>query len=180
MGVSGESPYDWLSLYYWGHCEKDFIVCTYFLPLSGGIRRIRVEDCAFTRGANSIFIKSREDRAGYIEEITGKNLDCRATTFLVIDLLDKGIKDEEPVTGIAGWTAARRIVFSKVKVNVQTLLDAHLLSADKPLDGLSISDVTGTWMGGNKRLISPKSVNSTRTATPNMINDLRSMPGCGF
>ncbi|MGA3181131.1 MAG: glycoside hydrolase family 28 protein [Verrucomicrobiota bacterium] len=111
--------------------------------LSGGIRRIRVEDCAFTRGANSIFIKSREDRAGYIEEITGKNLDCRATTFLVIDLLDKGIKDEEPVTGLAGWTPARRISFSNIKVNVTTLLDAHLVSPDKPLDGLSISNVTG-------------------------------------
>jgi polygalacturonase len=111
--------------------------------LSGGIRNVVMEDCVFTSGANSIFIKSREDRAGFVEDITGRNLDCRATTFLVIDLLDKGIKDEEPVTGIAGWTPARRINFSKVKVNVQTLLDAHLVSPEKPLDGLSISDVTG-------------------------------------
>jgi hypothetical protein len=112
--------------------------------LSGGIRRVVIEDCVFTSGANSIFIKSREDRGGFVEDITGRNLDCRATTFLVIDLLDKGIKDEEPVTGIAGWTAACRIVFSKIKVNVQTLLDAHLVSPEKPLDALSISDVTGT------------------------------------
>jgi polygalacturonase len=112
--------------------------------LSGGIRRVQVEDCVFTRGANSIYIKSRTDRAGYIEDITGKNLDCRARTFVVIDLLGKGIKDEEPVEGVAGLTAANRITFSKIKVNVPVLLDARLLSPDKPLDGLTMSDVTGT------------------------------------
>jgi polygalacturonase len=111
--------------------------------LSGGIRNVRVEDCIFTRGANSIFIKSREDRAGYIENITGQNLDCRATTFLVIDLMDKGIKDEEPVTGLAGWTPAKQIAFSNVKVNVTTLLDEHLVSPQKPLDGLTVTDVVG-------------------------------------
>jgi polygalacturonase len=111
--------------------------------LSGGIRNVVMEDCVFTSGANSIFIKSREDRGGFIENIRGTNLDCRATTFLVIDLLTKGIKDEEPVTGPAGLTQARGLSFSNIKVNVQTLLDAHLLSADKPLDGLSISNVTG-------------------------------------
>jgi hypothetical protein len=111
--------------------------------LSGGIRRVLMEDCVFTSGANSIFIKSREDRGGFVEDIQGKNLDCRASTFLVIDLLDKGIKDEEPVTGIAGWTAVRQIIFSQIKVNVGTLLDAHLVSPDKPLNVLSISDVTG-------------------------------------
>jgi polygalacturonase len=112
--------------------------------LSGGIRNVVIEDCVFTSGANSIFIKSREDRGGFVEDITGRNLDCRATTFLVIDLLDKGIKDEEPVTGIAGWTTARALSFSNIKVNVQSLLDAHLLSPEKPLDGLAISNVTGT------------------------------------
>ena len=51
--------------------------------LSGGIRRVVMEDCVFTSGANSIFIKSRDDRGGFVEDIRGKNLDCRATTFLV-------------------------------------------------------------------------------------------------
>jgi polygalacturonase len=111
--------------------------------LSGGIRRVAIEDCVFTSGANSIFIKSRDDRGGFVEDIQGRNLDCRAGTFLVIDLMDKGIKDEEPVTGPAGLTQAGRLSFSNVKVNVQTLLDAHLISPDKPLDGLSIMDVTG-------------------------------------
>jgi polygalacturonase len=112
--------------------------------LSGGIRNVVMEDCAFTRGANSIYIKSRTDRAGFIEGITGRNLDCRASTFLVIDLLDKGIRDEEPINGSDGLTQAGQITFSNIKVNVPTLLDARLLSPDKPLDGLSISNVTGT------------------------------------
>jgi len=112
--------------------------------LSGGIRRVVMADCVFTSGANSIFIKSRDDRGGYIEDIRGTNLDCRATTFLVVDLMTKGIKDEEPVTGPAGLTQARGISFSNIKVSVQTLLDTHLLSPDKPLDGLSIANVSGT------------------------------------
>jgi polygalacturonase len=112
--------------------------------LSGGVRHVVMEDCIFTSGANSIFIKSREDRGGFIEDIKGRNLDCRATTFLVIDLLTKGIKDEEPVTGLAGLTQARGLAFANIKVNVQTLLDAHLLSPDQPLDGLSIENVPGT------------------------------------
>ncbi len=111
--------------------------------LSGGIRRVVLQDCTFTSGANSIFIKSRDDRGGYIEDIQGKNLDCRASTFLVIDLLTKGIPDEEPVTGPAGLTRARGLSFANIKVNVQTLLDAHLLSPDQPLDGLSIAGVSG-------------------------------------
>jgi hypothetical protein len=111
--------------------------------LSGGIRHVVMEDCVFTSGANSIFIKSREDRGGSVEDIRGRNLDCRASTFLVIDLLTKGIKDEEPVTGPAGLTQARGIAFSNIKVNVQTLLDAHLLSPEQPLDGLSVAEVSG-------------------------------------
>jgi hypothetical protein len=128
------------------HCQlaSSFAGVAIGTELSGGIRRVTIQDCVFTRGANSIFIKSREDRAGFVEDITGGNLDCRATTFLVIDLLDKGTKDEEPVTGPAGLTQAHGIAFSHIKVGVQTLLDAHLLSPDQPLDGLSIADVSGT------------------------------------
>ena len=111
--------------------------------LSGGIRHVVMEDCVFMSRANSIFIKSRDDRGGFVEDIRGRNLDCRANTFLVMDLLTKGIKDEEPVTGPAGLTRARGVAFTNIKVNVQTLLDAHLLSPDQPLDGLSLDGVSG-------------------------------------
>jgi hypothetical protein len=97
----------------------------------------------FTHGANSIFIKSRTDRGASLLGISGKNLDCRADTFLVVDLLDKGIRDDEPVEGAAGLTEAGQITFSNIKANVGTLLDAHLISPDKPIEGLSISDVSG-------------------------------------
>ena len=112
--------------------------------LSGGIRHVSVENCVFTRGANSIFIKSRDDRGGLVEDIKGNHLDCRTSTFLAIDLLDKGIRDEEPLTGHDGLTQARAFSFSNVIVNVSTLLDAHLLSPDQPLDGLSLCNVSGT------------------------------------
>ena len=112
--------------------------------MSGGIRNVNIERCVFTHGANSIYIKSRTGRGGVIEDIVGKDLDCRAGTFLAIDLVTKGNQDDEPVPGVEGFPQARRIDFSNIKVDVPTLLDAHRTAPEKPVDGLVISDVSGT------------------------------------
>jgi polygalacturonase len=112
--------------------------------MSGGIRNVHIERCLFTHGANSIFIKSRVGRGGYIENVNGKDLECRANTFLFIDLVARGIQDEEPVPGAEGIAQVRGIRFSNIKADVPTFIDAHLTSPEKPIEGLFISDVTGT------------------------------------
>lgn len=42
--------------------------------LSGGIRRVRVSDCTFKQGLAALQLKSRDGRAGYLEDIVAENL----------------------------------------------------------------------------------------------------------
>jgi polygalacturonase len=119
--------------------------------MSGGIRNVRVEDCLISGRQNGISIKSREGRGGFIENITGNNITLNnARTFLAIDLLKKGIQASEPVPGaVEKWSRVRNISFSNIRVhNVRDLVPAQNIPPERPLDGLSISNVTGTCSNG--------------------------------
>ena len=118
-----------------------------------GVRNVRIENCAFVRGGqNGIFIKSRDGRGSFIENVTGENLTFgpRCGTFLGIDLMTKGIQAAEPVPGdIEKWTLARNISFKNIKVDgVPTLIAGRNISAARPFDGLSLSNITGTCQRG--------------------------------
>ena len=41
--------------------------------LSGGIRDVKIENCILSGRQNAIFLKSRDGRGGYIENLTGEN-----------------------------------------------------------------------------------------------------------
>jgi polygalacturonase len=113
--------------------------------MSAGVRNVRIEHCTFTRGDNAIFIKSRTGRSGVIENITGDDLTVTGThNFLGIDLVTKGIVGTKPVAGPEGIPVARNIRFSNVKVQCMTLVDAGNIAPEKPLDGLTLSDISGT------------------------------------
>ncbi len=115
--------------------------------LSGGIRNVRVEDCLISGRQNGISIKSRDGRGGFIENITGNNITLNnARTFLAIDLLKKGIQAKDPVPGaVEKWSRVHNIRFSNIRVdNVGDLVPAQNIPAERPVDGLSISNVTGT------------------------------------
>ncbi len=119
--------------------------------MSGGIRDVRVEDCLISGRQNGISIKSREGRGGFIENITGNNITLNnARTFLAIDLLKKGIQASEPVpVAVEKWSRVRNISFSNIRVhNVRDLVPAQNIPPERPLDGLSISNVTGTCSNG--------------------------------
>ncbi len=118
---------------------------------SGGIRNVRIEHCTFTRAASyAIYIKSRPGRGAFIEDISAQDLDVSTAPggFLRINLLNSGIQDPEPVPGDEGIPAAKHFRFSDVKVNCGTLVNATAISPVKPLDGLSIVNVTGTCTNG--------------------------------
>jgi polygalacturonase len=115
--------------------------------LSGGIRNVRVENCFIMGRQNAIFLKSREGRGGYIENVVAENLVINnSPTFLAIDLLNKGIQGTEPVPGeVEKWTRLRNIRFDHVQAdNVQHLVAAQRIPAERPVDGLSLSDIKGT------------------------------------
>ena len=116
--------------------------------MSGGVRNVKFERCTFTRGSNSIFIKSRIGRGGFIENIEGRDLEAKAGAFLRIDLITKGIQDEQPVEGFEGIPTARNLRFSNVTAAVPFLVDAALIPPEKPLEGLSLLGIKGTCRKG--------------------------------
>ena len=119
---------------------------------SGGIRNVRIEHCKFMHSKSySIYIKSRPGRGASIEDIVGKDLDVVSATggFLRINLLNSGIQDPEPVTGDEGIPAAKNFSFSDVKLaDCDKLLDASAVPPEKPIEGLTIENVTGTCKKG--------------------------------
>jgi polygalacturonase len=115
--------------------------------LSGGIRNVRLENCTLSGRQNGIFLKSRDGRGGYIENLTGENLTLRnSPTFLGIDLLDKGIQASDPVTGDPEqWTQLSHIHFNHIQVdNVAQLVSAKDIPPERPVNDFSLTDVQGT------------------------------------
>ena len=79
--------------------------------MSGGIRDVRLENCILSGRQNGIFIKSRDGRGGFMENITGENLTINnSPTFLGIDLMTKGIQATDPVPGdVEKWALVKNI-----------------------------------------------------------------------
>jgi polygalacturonase len=114
--------------------------------MSGGIRNVRVQNCFISGGQNGIFIKSRDGRGGYIEDVSGEDLFIfNSPTFLAIDLIHKGIQATEPVSGdIAQWATVKRLTFKNIKVShVDELVAGLRIPPERPLDGLSLAGITG-------------------------------------
>jgi polygalacturonase len=119
---------------------------------SGGIGKTRIEHCKFI-GAKShaIYIKTRFGRGAFIEDIVGTDFDVSGMMagFLRIETLTSGIQDQFPVPGLDGIPAVRNIHFSDIRVkDVPTLVQATAISPQKPLDGFSLTNVTGTCSKG--------------------------------
>jgi polygalacturonase len=119
---------------------------------SGGIRNVRIEHCKFT-GARTfaIYIKSRVGRGAFIEDISAKDLDVSGMMggFLSLNLLGSGIQDQVPVPGNEGIPTVRNFRFSDVRVkDCPVLVDGVRIHPDKPLDGFSLADVSGTCTKG--------------------------------
>jgi polygalacturonase len=120
--------------------------------LSGGVRNARVEHCKFV-GAKSyaVYIKSRVGRGAFIEDLSFSDLDISGMQagFLRIDVLNSGIQDQFPVPGNEGIPSIGNIRFSDVRVtDVPALVQATAISPVKPLDGFSLTNITGTCKKG--------------------------------
>ncbi len=118
---------------------------------SGGIRNIRIEHTKFTHAKTfAIYIKSRVGRGAFIEDIVARDLEVLTAPagFLRINLLDSGIQDPEPVPGDEGVPAVKNLIFTDIKVNCGTLVDAKSISPVKPVRGFSLTHVTGMCTSG--------------------------------
>jgi polygalacturonase len=120
---------------------------------SAGVRNVRIEKCKFIHArSHAIFIKSREGRGAFVEDITATDLDVSGMGqgFLQITNTNTGKSDgDASVPGEAGIPLFRNFHFSNVRVtDVPMLVDAVKMDPRKPLDGLTIANVTGTCKKG--------------------------------
>jgi len=117
---------------------------------SGGIRNVRIEHCKLTSNTYGVYVKTRIGRAGVIENISGDDLDVPAGGFLHVNLISSGNQNtsDDPVEGLAGYPVGRNFSFSNVRVAGTTLADVSKISAEKPLEKLSLKNITGTCTKG--------------------------------
>jgi hypothetical protein len=114
---------------------------------SGGIRDVRIEHCRFTHARTcAIYIKSNSGRGAFIEDIAARDLEVNTAPggFLRVNLTGSGIKDPEPVPGDEGIPSAKNFIFTGVKADCGTLVDAGQTSPVKPVNGFSLVDISGT------------------------------------
>ena len=115
---------------------------------SGGIRNVRIEHCKFTRARTfALYIKSRPGRGAFIEDIVADDLEVSGVDggFLRFNILNSGIQDQAPVPGDEGIPTIKNFQFSNVRVkDCPVLVDGTGIHPNKPLDGFSLVNVTGT------------------------------------
>ncbi|HTV61711.1 MAG TPA: glycosyl hydrolase family 28-related protein [Verrucomicrobiae bacterium] len=113
---------------------------------SGGIRNVRITHCKLTAYSTAIYIKTRIGRGGVIENISGDDLDAAGGGFLRVNLVSSGNSNtvDDPVPGLAGYPAGRNFSFTNIRLDhVKVLADVSKISAERPLDGLILSNITG-------------------------------------
>jgi len=115
--------------------------------MSGGVRNVKIENCVMSGRQNTIFIKSRDGRGGFIENICGENLTVlKSPTFIGIDLLKKGIQATDPVPGdVEKWPRVHNLSFKNIRVqDVAELVAGKNVPAARPIDGFMLTDISGT------------------------------------
>lgn len=119
---------------------------------SGGIRNVRIENCRFTKAKTfAIYIKSRPGRGAFIENIICNNLDVSGMSggFLRFNILNSGLQDQDPVPGNEGIPTIKNFSFSNIRVtDVPVLVEGTAIHPNKPLEGFTLTDVTGTCEKG--------------------------------
>lgn len=131
--------------------SSQFAAIGFGTEMSGGIRHVRIENCTLSGHQNCFFIKSRDGRGGYMEDISGDHLVVDASpTFIGLDLMTKGIQASDPVTGTPDkWARVQNLKFTHIQVNgVDDLVLGKAVSAERPIDGFILSDITGTCRRG--------------------------------
>ena len=117
--------------------------------MSGGIRNVKIQNCVISGRQNAIFIKSRDGRGGYMENISGENITVlKSPTFIGIDLLKKGIQATDPVPGeVEKWPRVHNLSFKNIHVqDVTDLIEGTNIPLARPVDGLTLTDISGTCL----------------------------------
>ena len=115
---------------------------------SGGIRNVHVEHSkCLGAGTFAIYIKSRPGRGAFIEDIYMNDLEVSGAKqgFLRLNILNSGLQDEFPVPGDEGIPTVRNFRFTNIREkDAPILVDGASIHPHKPLEGLTLANITGT------------------------------------
>lgn len=121
--------------------------------VSAGVNNIRIEHCRFKPNSHAIYLKTRIGRAGVNENISGDDIEVTGGDFLRINLVKGGNVNtaDDPVDGLVGYPTARHLSFSNIRLNgVKTVVEGIEVSALRPVEGLTLTNITGTCQVGLK------------------------------
>ncbi len=119
--------------------------------ISGGVRNIRIEHSKLSGKIHAIDLKTRIGRAGVRENIVGDDLNILSGGFLRINLTVGGNANtaDDPVEGLVGYPSAKNLSFSNVRLaNVTGVVDAVQVAPEKPVEGFSLTNISGTATKG--------------------------------
>jgi polygalacturonase len=141
---------------------------------SGGIRNVTIENCKFTAAKTfALYMKSNIGRGAFIENISANNLEVSgmAGGFLRFNLSGSGLQDQNPVPGDEGIPTTKNFNFTNIKVtDVPVLVDGTGIHPNKPLEGFTLSNITGTAKAGislvNIKHANIKNINVTGITGP--------------
>lgn len=114
---------------------------------SAGIRNVHVSHCKFLSAYTfAVYIKTSIERGAFIENIEMDDLDVSGARqgFLRLNFLNSGRHDEFPVRGLAGIPDVRNFRFTNIRAtDMPTLVQGTEIDPRKPLDGLTLANITG-------------------------------------
>jgi polygalacturonase len=120
---------------------------------AAGVRNVRIEKCKFIHArSHAIFIKSRVGRGAFVEDVSATDCDVSDMRlgFLQITNTSTGKDDgAADVIGEAGIPLFKNFRFTNIRVtDVPMLVDATKIDPLKPVDGLTLTNITGTCKKG--------------------------------
>lgn len=119
---------------------------------SGGIRNAVIEHCRVRSVYKyAIYIKSRIGRGAFVENITLRDIEAANMRmgFLRINQTGSGLRDQDPVPGIAGIPLFRNFRFEDIHLQgAPVAAKITEIDAEKLLDGLVLDGITGTCSRG--------------------------------
>jgi hypothetical protein len=120
---------------------------------SAGVKNVRIEKCKFVHArSHAIFIKSRVGRGAFIEDVSATDCDVSDMRLGFLQITNTGTGKDDGVAdvpGEAGIPLFKNFRFTNIRVtDVPMLVDATKMDPLKPLDGLTLENITGTCKKG--------------------------------
>jgi polygalacturonase len=114
--------------------------------LSGGISNVKVSNCTFDGVKEALYIKTCPGRAGYVRNVEADHLVVNVPLLTLLTTYHAN-PDSQGVPGDAGLTSVSGVTISDVKANAKELVKVEA-TPERPIDGLALSNITGTCERG--------------------------------